>query len=789
MTIFTGAFLLFQVQPLIAKYILPWFGGGPGVWTVCMLFFQVLLLGGYAYAFCTSKWLKPRAQAVVHVILLAAAVALLPITPGDAWKPTGAQDPTGRILLLLGASLGLPYFVLSSTGPLMQQWFSLSNPGRSPYRLYALSNVGSLLALVSYPFFFETHFTRKTQARLWGWGLMLFVLFCAGCALALWKAAGRKDEEGRRSKVEGRSGEDGIEHSAPGLAHRGSPLTLLLWLVLPACASVMLLATTNKLCQDVAVMPFLWVVPLSIYLLSFIICFDSPRWYERVPFRLLLVVALGALYWAIPRGSETPLVLLLAVYSAVLFICCMLCHGELYRLRPEPERLTTFYLMIAAGGALGGVLVAVVAPLAFNDYYELHLGAVLCGLLVLVACALDRTPEGARQCRWLASVLPLVVLVAADRLLAELGTQWSESFKSGLVVLRIAAGAFLLQLAYLGLESRALERPGARLWPALVMAFVPWAGRKRFNQSERWPRLACGWLAAALVVLAIGLWHEAHQMDRLVVERTRNFYGVLTMIEDGRDDPRHHNRELLHGQILHGLQMMDPVGATWPTAYFNEKSGVGLAVRALPKDARRIGVAGLGIGTLAAYGRTNDYFCFYEINPEALRMADTDFTYLTNCRAAKLCKLGDARLVLEQEPPQQYDLLALDAFAGDSPPVHLLTKEAFQAYERHLKTNGVIAVNISNKYLDLEPVVVTVARELKFDFAVIEANPWDPVVAQSSPTGETWWLTASTWVLLSHDRQFFDTPSIRQAARPPQAAPGRVRLWTDDFTSLFQVMR
>jgi hypothetical protein len=323
----------------------------------------------------------------------------------------------------------------------------------------------------------------------------------------------------------------------------------------------------------------------------------------------------------------------------------------------------------------------------------------------------------------------------------------------------------------------------------LVLWFLPWTARKKFSGYQRWPSLAGGWLGVGLAVLGLGLWLQAHKIASLVVERSRNFYGVLTLVETGKEDPRHHHRSLIHGQILHGLQFVDPVGASWPTTYFNQASGVGLAVAALPKTGRRIGVAGLGIGTLAAYSRTNDYFRFYEINPEALRMALSPFTYLSNCRAKTDYKLGDARLSLEKEPPQNFDLLVLDAFAGDSPPVHLLTKEAFELYEKHLKPSGVIAVNISNKYLNLEPVLANVALALHFHFAVIDASPDDPAVAQTSPTGETWWLMPCTWVLLTHDPEFLNTPAIRRAARPPQADPSKVRLWTDDFTSLFQVLR
>src|SRR4051812_1782338 len=372
LTIFIGAFLLFQVQPLIGKYILPWFGGGPGIWSTCMIFFQVMLLAGYAYAHFSTQWLKLRAQLVLHFILLFGALALLPIIPANSWKPTGGQEPTLRILALLFVSLGLPYFVLSSTGPLTQYWLSLTHPGRSPYRLFALSNFASLLALLSYPFYFESHLARQTQARLWGWGLALYTLCSASCLLRLWHL--REEAPPKR-----------IPESEMVTAEQPfSGLVLFLWLALPACASVLLLAITNKLCQDLAVVPFLWVLPLALYLLSFIVCFDNPRWYSRIFFTVALVAALAVLCWAIFNGAAASLKIQVAAYCGGLFICCMVCHGELYKLKPPTKYLTTFYLTVATGGAFGGLFVGLAAPLLFRDFYEIYVGVIASATLFLI---------------------------------------------------------------------------------------------------------------------------------------------------------------------------------------------------------------------------------------------------------------------------------------------------------------------------------------------------------------------------------------------------------------------
>jgi hypothetical protein len=691
-TIFFGAFLLFQMQPIVAKYILPWFGGSPGVWTACLLFFQLLLVGGYAYAHLTSRWLRPRTQASVHLVLLAAALALLPITPSDAWKPSGEENAALRILALLAASIGLPYFVLSSTGPLVQRWFSLANPGRSPYRLYALSNVGSLLALATFPFFFENHFTRKTQATIWGWGLGAFALCCAFCVTRLWKTRQWQEAESEESKAtfeNGGSTNDLVQRTTEK-ATRPTVLTYLLWLLLPACASVLLLATTNKLCQDVAVIPLLWILPLVLYLLSFAICFDSPRWYRRFPFGLALLGTLGWLCWALPKGPGYSLRVLLSGYSVCLFIGCMACHGELYRLRPGPHHLTSFYLMIAVGGALGGVLVAIVAPLIFNDFHELKLGFSLAGLLFLL------------------------ILTRSD---------------------------------------------GPRL------------------PYRHWLAPAC--FSLCLVIVLIVMWGRTEQFKGALVERARNFYGVLTVYEFMKDDPVAHHRTLVHGQTAHGLQFLNPASEGIPTLYYGaQSSGVGLAMQSLPERGWRVGLVGLGVGTLAAYCRTNDYLRGYELNPEVVRLATKYFTFAGHCLGKAECVIGDARLSLEKEPPQRFDLLALDAFNSDSIPVHLLTKEAFMIYDRHMNTNGIIAVHISNNYIDLEPVLVNLAHEMNLSFAVFDFH--------SSP--DQFWIKPNVWVLLSRSREALDAPLLRRAARAPEPNCDRVRLWTDDFTSLYQVL-
>lgn len=707
LTIFTGAFLLFQVQPLIGKYILPWFGGSPGVWTTCMVFFQVLLLGGYAYAYLTSRWFRPRTQAILHVVLLLAALVALPITPSDSWKPSGPGNPILRILALLTVSLGLPYFVLSSTGPLMQQWFTQTHPGRSPYRLYALSNAGSLLALVSYPFFFEPHLTRTAQAATWACGLAVFVVCCGFCAFKLFK-----------SKV--RSPNSKVQESAPIHGAQAVPseaATRILWLALPACASVLLLATTNKVCQDVAVIPFLWVVPLALYLLSFIICFDSPRWYARFPFAVALIAALGAVCWVISKGNGLPLSLLLPIYCVGLFVCCMVCHGELYRLKPDPARLTSFYLMVAAGGALGGIFVALVAPLIFNDYYELHYGLFLCGLLFLITC-------------------------------------WEDTRQ-------VPTSKFGVQASPFNPRSLAAP-PGRRGGPTL--------------KPLKWRRWAVRLGSVALAALGFTLWFQARKALKAAVCQSRNFYGVLKVNEYGKANPKLHHFHLVHGTTLHGLQWTDPLLSLRRTTYYNERGGAGLVFRSLPAGGRRIGLVGLGIGTMTSYAQTGDYVRVYEINPEVLRLASSKFTYLADCLGRVEFVLGDARLSLEAEPPQNFDLLALDAFSSDAIPVHLLTREAFAVYGRHLKTNGVIAIHVSNKALNLEPVILQLARHFGYYSATVSY--------ETTKIG----VLRSTWILLARSAEIINAKDIQQAARPAEANWQRVPLWTDDFTSLVHIL-
>ena len=552
-----------------------------------------------------------------------------------------------------------------------------------------------------------------------------------------------------------------------------STLNKLLWLLLPACASVLLLATTNKMCQDVAVIPFLWVLPLALYLLTFIICFDNPRWYVRFPFALALIAALIGMCWALFKGTDASLRMQILVYSAGLFICCMVCHGELYRLKPDPRHLTKFYLMIAAGGALGGLFVALVAPLVFTDYYEMHWGLLLCGLLFTVVCVREKsaaslnpplTPPGrAAEWRGLACVLTLAVFGGLDRSLVWWSRQHATIVGGRLLGVRIGMWVLL----------------------ALIVGF--WIARKKFRTFQHWRLLTCAWLSLGLLALAVALRLQARKSDENIISRSRNFYGTLKVCEYRKDEPDGHYFLLQHGRITHGLQFVDPVRARWPTTYYTEGSGVALGIHALPVGARRIGVVGLGTGSLAAYGRVGDYLRIYDINPDVQRLATSRFTYLCNCPARVEIALGDARLSLEREPPQHFDLLALDAFSSDAIPVHLLTKEAFEVYGRHLKTNGIVAVHISNHYLDLEPVVVNLARHFNYRLASISHDESD---SETDEDGEdAWWDYSSTWILLTRSEEIISSAAINHAASSVKTNAVNIPLWTDDFASVFQILQ
>ena len=671
LTILVSAFLLFQVQPVIARIILPWFGGSAAVWTTCLLFFQSVLLLGYLYSHWLYRKLRPRAQAVAHILLLAASLVWLPIWPEVSWKPSGGEDPTSRILLLLTVAVGLPYFLLATTGPLLQAWYARRYPGAMPYRLYALSNAGSMFALISYPVLFEPWLGTRHQALSWSWTYGVFILLAAATA---WL------------------GRDATPVEPPPAADTPYPARrIFFWIALPACASILLLAITNHLTQNVAAIPFLWILPLSIYLLSFILCFESASWYRRKAFLGLFAVAAGSMAYALtPEFQNNPIKVMIPFFAVGLFICCMVCHGELARLKPHPSRLTSFYVMVALGGALGGAFVALIAPHVFPGFYELPVGLAACAFVALAV--------------------------------------WRDDPETGL--------------------------------------------------GGSWKRPAP--LAAGLLTLAVAgyLGFVIHQYGKAARVMVRNFYGGLQVIDATADDDGDEPvRRLMHGTITHGDQYINPKFQGRPTTYYGPNSGVGRAIRQNQESgAVRVGVIGLGTGTLAAYGRAGDYFRFYEINPLVLRLAHTEFTFLNICKARLDVALRDARLSLEREPPGNFDVLAVDAFSSDAIPVHLLTREAFALYFHHLKPDGVLAVHVSNKHLDLTPVVKLAAASLRKDARLVDTEDEEHDVF------------GSTWVLVTAAAGFFDGPLMRTAA-VAVPLPRNMRMWTDDYSNLFQILK
>lgn len=772
--IFLSAFLLFQVQLLLAKYILPWFGGTPSVWTTSMLFFQTLLLAGYGYA----HWLASRpAQAVqrrFHLTILAASVVLLvslalvwgtPLLPDSDWKPTGEEEPIGHIVLLLMASIGLPFFVLSATNPLLQAWFRHTQPASSPYRLYALSNLGSLLGLVNYPLFVEVYVPLRLQSYLWAAGYLVFAAAIAWSA----RYAGSATETG----------------TAPATS-RASPATFprrFLWFGLAACASVLLLATTNQMTQEIAAVPFLWMLPLALYLLSFILCFDSDRWYVRPRYAAVLVVALAVTTLLQQHGLKTSMVAQITLYAIALFIACMACHGELARLKPDPRHLTGYYLTIAAGGAGGGLFVGVVAPNLFAGFWELPIGLWLCAALFVAALLHDRASffyRGAVTPAYgaLAASLLLGVFVLRDRFLGiDSAAGLVQTLESWPFALLLAAGIVVL------VSARAVNGVATAGGGGLPARGV---GASALSAHAAFRRKLGPVVATLLVFAAIQAVIVTEPMTGMVAS-ARNFYGVVAVVSGNEDDPDSHVRELRHGRILHGMQYQTEARRRLPTSYYGPHSGIALALLNHPRreaGGLRIGVVGLGVGTLATYGRADDELRFYEINPAVIglaRGAGRLFSYLDDTPASVAVIPGDGRIALAREladnGPQRFDVLAIDAFSSDAIPVHLLTREAFELYLRHLDPDdGILALNISSRYVELKPLVARLARHFGLDIAIVDS------LGKTSP--DEW---PSDWALLARHGLLANMPAVQKAAE--RAPAGDTALWTDDYSNLLGVLR
>ena len=754
-TILLSAFLLFQVEPMIAKIILPWFGGSAAVWSTCLLFFQMVLLLGYLYAHLVTRYLKARAQMITHVALMLASLLVLHVYPNTSWKPAGGSDPGFAILGLLSVSVGLPYFLLSTTGPLLQAWYTRQFQGAVPYRLYALSNAGSMFALLSYPFLFEPVYTTREQAWMWSIGYAGFILLCG--ATAAWAA---------------RAADTTVSQTAPPAEESPAPTwrEYLMWLALPACASVLLLSISNHITQDVASIPFLWVMPLSLYLLSFILCFDGRGWfrYRRIIYMPAMAILLAVMAVAIDGIEDADIKFLLALFSLGLFVCCMVCHGELTLLKPHPRYLTHFYLMISAGGALGGLVVAFVAPRLFKANYELELGMAFCAALALVA--LRNRPGRPLLANLLTGFQLLPVALAAllggylgflyrDEVLTIVhwwvhlfAKQWqpSDKFDTTMVLLVLLWVVGILLVLKRGIRVRWVERQG--LGPFGIE------------------------LAALMIVAYLG--YVVGHANAGYVRLARNFYASLKVEQDGSPGDPDATRGLLNGTINHGEQFLSAAKRDLPTTYYSEKSGVGIAIRDKQKAGpMRVGVIGLGTGTTAAYGRAGDYYRFYEINPLVRELATSEFTFLSDCKCKVEIAPGDARLSLEREAPENFDVLAVDAFSGDSIPVHLLTKEAMLLFYRHLKPDGILAVHISNRYLDLKPVVDGISRATGHVTRLI-GNGADDDIAMSP----------AVWVLVAADPPGFDQNILSQSiAIVPDKR--KLRLWTDEYSNLLRILK
>ena len=726
--ILASSFLIFLVQPMVGKRILPWFGGTPSVWTLCLAFYQTTLFLGYAYAHLLIRFASPVAQTAIHSVVIGAAIYVLPVLPSESWLSGNLANPSLEILAMLGSSVALPFMALASTGPLVQAWFARVYPERSPYPLYAVSNVGSFAALLAYPFLFEPRMSLSATGDFWSFAFAVTAIAVIACAVV---ARFSGYDAGRDANLHHDQPADTVSEAEPieGI-DQPTAIHVSLWILLSASAVILLMGVTNSVCLDIASVPFLWILPLATYLFTFILCFASERNYRPTPFVILTLIAsfvtvgfhytnglIGSIVGDELASSIFDLLhsayVQVPTYCALLFGGCMIMHGELYRLRPSPRSLTVFYLCVSGGGALGGLFVGLLAPILFDGYFEIRVGLGMTLLLFFAASALRARVSNPKLTGW-------------------------------------------------------------------------------------------AWRIAAPLAIGLGLYSVVPpSINRdLIIHNERSFFGVLQVIEKRHDNVL--ERHLMSGTTLHGVEFIGERRRPLPTTYFGRATGVATAFSQLfaqlpPKKSARIGVIGLGIGTLSAYGRPGDYMRYYEIDPAVAHIAGETgyFSFLEKSMANVEVVVGDARLEIEREQrsghSQGFDLLILDAFNSDAIPVHLLTAEAFALYTRSLAKNGLLAVHISNRHFDLLPLVARAGSEvglaavdlrttaapgfqsLRAHWMVLSANP-----KQLQALAETMRERTKLMKLPStHAKIAF--PQMKDLQHTP--------LWTDDYSDLFSALK
>jgi hypothetical protein len=737
-SMFVSATLLFLVEPMLAKMALPLLGGAPAVWNTCLVFFQATLLAGYLYAYAATRWLSRRSQIALQIALALTPLAVLPLHIPVGWEPPTESSPVLWVLAMLAVSVGLPFFVLASSTPMLQRWFSQSGhkSASDPYFLYAASNAGSLVGLLAYPLILEPTLRLSIQSYLWSWGYTAFLALTAACGVLVWRA------KTGAAAVEAAPPEDDPEADRAATGRQR-----LRWIALAFVPSSLMMGVTTALTTDVPAIPLIWVLPLAFYLLSFVLVFAKrpPVSHESLV-RMLPTLLLFALFPTLSK-SDMPLLILFPLYLLTLFAVALVCHGELAHSRPKVSRLAEFYLWISFGGVLGGIFNALLAPVIFSTVVEFPLALIFAAYLLPAIDQKPAPPAQAAKLRRNDLLLPLA--------------------------LGLSMAAIILCYAHLGLK------PNNVFIVVLFGYSMVWC----LSFSERPIRFATG---LAAIVIASSLFSGLYGKFLL---KERSFFGVLRV----GDDPAANFRYFIHGAIIHGVQSLDPAKSREPLAYFTKSGPVGSIFRAMEAKTRfgkagelsrpRWAVVGLGAGAMACYLQLGESLTFYEIDPAVERIASDPhyFTFLSQCAPASPVLIGDARLKLRDAPDGSYDLIVLDAFSGDTLPMHLMTREALALYLRKLAPGGMLAFNISNAHLRLAPTFGALAR----DAGLVCLFQNDSTVSKEQ-TDEG--KKPSQWVVLARNREDLGALATDASWAPIDTPPG-TQVWTDDYSNLLRVIK